>query len=221
MRHYAPYLRKLRRKEKRCKEYWPPEEWFDGEEGKWKVVVRDPGKGFFHPVPAVVINSFLSQLPKEWTSRLGVVCLAQMTRKKWSRACYGLQWGSTVYLYPAEEDLCETYNRPPGPKLRIEVQKAGGRFVTEGKLWVLQWDLESLRRFYLYNVLLHELAHTLDDRNRNWRDRERFAEAFVERYGSWVERRIPLDQLVWPAAQENRPHGWSGRGGNVGVGALH
>jgi hypothetical protein len=44
-------------------------------------------------------------------------------------------------------------------------------------------DLVWLRRFYLRNVLMHEIGHHLDSRNITRKDRERFAEQFAERHG--------------------------------------
>jgi hypothetical protein len=40
-------------------------------------------------------------------------------------------------------------------------------------------DLDSLRRFYLRNVLMHEIGHHMDSRNISRKDRERFAEQFA------------------------------------------
>ena len=44
-------------------------------------------------------------------------------------------------------------------------------------------ELISLRRFYLRNVLMHEVGHHLDTGNLTRKDRERFAEQFAERHG--------------------------------------
>jgi hypothetical protein len=44
-------------------------------------------------------------------------------------------------------------------------------------------ELNSLRRFYLRNVLMHELGHHVDTRNSTKKDREKFAEAFVRKNG--------------------------------------
>jgi hypothetical protein len=44
-------------------------------------------------------------------------------------------------------------------------------------------DLNWLHRFYLRNVLMHEIGHHLDSRNTTHKDRERFAEQFAEKHG--------------------------------------
>jgi hypothetical protein len=44
-------------------------------------------------------------------------------------------------------------------------------------------ELTSLRRFYLRDVLMHEIGHHLDTRNLALKDRERFAEQFARTHG--------------------------------------
>jgi hypothetical protein len=44
-------------------------------------------------------------------------------------------------------------------------------------------DLDSLRRFYLRDVLMHEIGHHLDLHNVTRKDRERFAEQFARKHG--------------------------------------
>ncbi len=43
--------------------------------------------------------------------------------------------------------------------------------------------LEPLRRFYLSDVLMHEIGHHLDLHNVTRKDRERFAEQFAQKHG--------------------------------------
>ena len=57
----------------------------------------------------------------------------------------------------------------------VEVTETGGR-------WFLHFTKASLRWFYLYDVLLHELAHHIDERTftRPKDAAERFAEWFAQ-----------------------------------------
>ena len=52
------------------------------------------------------------RVPQEFLKGLEVVQFSQMTRKKQSFPCYGMQWGSTLYLYPLEESLEEWFTHP-------------------------------------------------------------------------------------------------------------
>jgi hypothetical protein len=125
---------------------------------------------------------------------LQVVQLSQMTHKKRRSPCYGMQWGSTIYLYPIEESLVESFAEPPKPAQRIEASMYGARWMNERGNWQLMWTEASLRDFYLNNVLIHELGHILDNRNTSNRDRERYAEWFALEMGYKASRRELLAQ---------------------------
>ena len=59
----------------------------------------------------------------------------------------------------------------------------GGRWSEAGGEWTLSWTLETLKDFYLNNVLIHEIGHILDHRNTRTLDRERYANWFAIEYG--------------------------------------
>lgn len=94
-----------------------------------------------------------------------------------------MQWGPAVYLYPIEESLTEYYSRPPHPQQVIDTKMYGGRWVEQDGMWVLQWTEPTIRDFYLNNILIHEIGHINDTRNRSYRDRERYANWFAIEYG--------------------------------------
>ncbi len=107
-----------------------------------------------------------------------------MTRKKQSFPCYGMQWGSTLYLYPLEETLEEWFTGPPRPEVVNEARMYGGRWDKPAPdQWRLSWTQAAIEDFYLNNILIHELGHLVDDRNSGYADRERYAEWFAIQYG--------------------------------------
>ncbi len=164
----------------------PPEDWHEpaGSDDGYRVVAQPPGKGYRHVVTAGDVRSRLETLPAAFTRPLEVVQLSCMTRKKTAFPCYGMQWGTSLYLYPIEETLVETYYHPPRPALINEVEMFGGRLSeTSLGVWTLHWTEQAIRDFYLNNILIHELGHLLDDRNSSYAERERFAEWFAIEYG--------------------------------------
>jgi hypothetical protein len=112
-----------------------------------------------------------------------------MTRKRELFPLYGLQWGTAVYLYPIETSLVEEFVQRPKPHQEIETRIYGGEWSRRGKIWRLKWTLDSVRDFYLNNILIHEVGHALDDRNLRTLDRERFANWFAVEYGYRVWKR--------------------------------
>ena len=153
-----------------------------------QIVTEPAGRGYTHPVSADDVRERVLQLPEQYQRKLHVVQFSRMTRKRRLFPCYGLQWGSAVYLYPIEESLEELYARAPRPAQRIETEMFGGRWVQDGNLWRLLWTERTIRDFYLNNVLIHEIGHINDDRNTSFRKRERFADWFAVEYGYRASR---------------------------------
>ncbi|MCA9213658.1 MAG: hypothetical protein KDB27_11360 [Planctomycetales bacterium] len=194
-RHGAALSQRTRGLDKNYKfPFAPPEDWYESEgiEGaQYRVVVQDPGPDFVHVVTEQEVRDRLAELPDEMLEQLEVVQLSRMTRKKRSFPCYGMQWGSTLYLYPIEAGLVEFYGRPPRPAEMNEARMFGGRWVhTDEHDWRLVWTPEAVKDFYLNNILIHELGHLLDDRNSSYTDRERFAEWFAIEYGYKKSERL-------------------------------
>ena len=168
-------------------EFVPPEDWHEptaDHSANYRVIVQAPGRGYRHAVSARDVRDRLDALPAAMCMPLNVVQLSRMTRKKRTFPCYGMQWGSALYLYPIEESMIEHFSRPPLPAERQEVAMFGGKWKFKEGYWQLIWTAATLRDFYLNNVLMHELGHLLDERNTRYKDRERFAEWFALKYGS-------------------------------------
>lgn len=161
-----------------------PERWHDPTERRSpRIIVAPPGPSFLHAVTPREIRDRLAQLPSQYQGFVDVVQLSPMTRKRQLFPCYGLQWGSSVYLYPVESSLVETFIAPPRPQQRIESEMYGGVWSHQRGLWTLTWTLDSLKDFYLNNILIHEVGHAVDQRNTRVVDRERFANWFAIEYG--------------------------------------
>ena len=164
----------------------PPEDWHEphGEGGNYRILVQDPGPGYRHILTPEDIRQRLAQVPAEFLQNLEVVQLSRMTRKKRSFPCYGMQWGSALYLYPLEETLVEHFGRAPQPSFVNETKMYGARWLADAPVaWRLVWSEASIRNFYLNNILIHELGHLVDDRNTSYVERERFAEWFAIEHG--------------------------------------
>ena len=175
----------------------PPERWHESDPERkekqkqrstdqrgYRIIVEPPGSGFRHVLTPKQIHQRLAEMATEMLEALEVIQLSQMTRKKQSFPCYGMQWGTTLYLYPIEESLVEYYSQPPRPSQLNEARMYGGRWVNHGHDgWQLIWTEAAIRDYYLNNILIHELGHLLDNRNRSYTDRERYAEWFAIEHG--------------------------------------
>lgn len=169
--------------------FFAPEDWYESCQGKkLRLIVQSPGPGYVHPVTVSEIRERLALLPKHVVEKIEVIQLSRMTRKRKLFPCYGMQWGSTVYLYPIEESLVESYSATPTPQQQIEAKMFGGKWSCHNKEWRLTWTRDTLRDFYLNNVLIHEIGHVIDNRNSRNNDRERFANWFAIEHGYRASR---------------------------------
>ena len=166
-----------------------PETWYEPRQrGITEYIVQPAGKGYIHPVTVDEIRDRLALLPASLTREIEVVQLSGMTRKRRLFPLYGMQWGPNVYLYPIEESLTETYVRPPRPEQLVEARMFGGEWLQTGHEWKLIWTPETIRDFYLNNVLIHEVGHVNDTRNTNHHKREQYAIWFATEYGYRASR---------------------------------
>ena len=183
----------------------PPEDWYEPlEDGSgYRISVQKPGAGYRHVVTPAEVRARLDDLPQRFIESLEVIQFSRMTRKKQRFPCYGMQWGSTIYLYPIEDTLVEYYAAPPKPSQVNEARMYGGRWVHEAPdAWKLVWSERAVKDFYLNNILIHELGHLLDNRNSRSVDRERYAEWFALHYGYKPTR----NRWAAPKKQVSRRH---------------
>ena len=166
-----------------------PEQWHEptGSSGI-RYCVEPAGAGYVHPVTVQEVKARLALLPERFVQNLEVVQFSRMTRKRRTFPCYGMQWGRAVYLYPIEESLAEAYVTPPKPAQQIEARMFGAKWTKDGSLWTLNWSIESIKDFYLNNVLIHEVGHINDEKHTRFQDRERFANWFAIEYGYRASR---------------------------------
>lgn len=180
----AAYRQRGNNRSERTSDFYAQEDWYEAtDSGVTRFIKQRPGEGFAHPVTIDEIKARIAELPARFTERLEVVQLSRMTRKRALFPAYGMQWGRNVFLYPIEESLVETYVRPPTPAQTIEAKMFGGVWGQADGRWTLTWSEKSIKDFYLNNVLIHEIGHVNDERNKHQEDRERFANWFAIEYG--------------------------------------
>jgi hypothetical protein len=166
-----------------------PEIWHEPQNRTQIEYIFEPaGAGFIHPLSIEDVRQRLTRLPANFVGDIQVIQFSGITRKRQLFPLYGMQWGPNVYLYPMESSLIERYRHPPTPPQIIEAKMFGGKWFREGGEWFLQWTPETIRDFYLNNVLIHEIGHVNDTRNTNSAARERYANWFATEYGFRVSR---------------------------------
>jgi hypothetical protein len=148
--------------------------------------------GFVRPFSAADVRQTLSEVPSENLEGLTSVLLLGGTAKqrRSRRLCYGRYSGGCIYLHPlADSFLVQRWDRPPKPSVVREYTRFGASFKRESGEWTLSFTPQSLRLFYLYDVLLHEVGHHTE---RNLRVGPSPAS---ERYATWFAQYQSLKLL--------------------------
>lgn len=156
---------------------------------------ENASRDFFHPATAEDIAEVLAQLPPADLAGLNGIVLRRVPWSSYERddsfgwydpvdAEVSLRaFPADMRLYAGGREPTERERREFDPFCREWRGGPGGHY--------LQFDEPALKRFYLYDVLLHEIGHHVADRDRPVGKTRRSAnEAFAHDYARRWRRAI-------------------------------
>ncbi len=120
-----------------------------------KIIDLDPLEGFIRPCTAQEVEAQVMSCPPEFLKGLCAVFILAGTKKQHR------SWKRSMAIYGHYWRSCVFLHAYPFGRA----------------------ELVSLRRFYLRDVLMHEIGHHVDSRNTAVKDREKYAERFARLYG--------------------------------------
>lgn len=133
---------------------------FDGRIAKHpkfpKIIEFDPMEGFVRPCTAQQVENQLMKVPPEFLKDLRAVFILPGTRKQLK------SWNSSISFFGHYWRRC---------------------IFLHGHPFNFGSDPDSVQRFYLRDVLIHEIGHHVDLRNTTTKNRERFADSFARKHG--------------------------------------
>ncbi len=147
------------------------------------VFERPLSPGFIGPWTVNDLVVVLTQVPSAFLSGLsGVYLMAGTARQRRLRSLtFGIYASARIYLFPVpQESLAQGWPSSSKPSEIKRYTKFGATVESSGRRGAtVTFDERNLRRFYLYDVLLHELGHHVD-RFGAARNAERYALWFSE-----------------------------------------
>jgi len=149
------------------------------------VFERPLNERFARPFDAQDVCEVIEQLAPDLVAGLRAVILLGGTKKQDLVSYSGLfHWGcycwDRIYLHPyPRRRLAYWLGTRVDPRYEREYGPSGVEILEQGGYYRLVWSEASLRRYYLDNVLLHEIGHHADKRAASRRKRERFADWFA------------------------------------------
>ena len=150
------------------------------------IVVRDLHPRFIRPVTPEDVKATILKVPPEFVKGLEAVYLLGGTAKQEKVALgalfrFGCYRNCRAYLHAfPKRSLVRRFSNLPPPHVVQEYERAGATYTHESDGWVLRFSPDTLRSFYLYDVLLHEIGHHVDRS-----DYFKKNEVAGERYAAW------------------------------------
>jgi hypothetical protein len=132
-------------------------------------IVDNPSRDFYFPVTVDEVKETLSRLPKDHTDHLTHVWFQKIKKTDYldSKTFQGsFICGSKVYLivlhpFPTDNKMRLGKNKPLQKTLNY--YKSYTTDLKEDKNgWYLQWTEETIRKYFLESLILHEIGHSLD-----------------------------------------------------------
>ena len=148
-------------------------------------------ENFILPITSQEIEETLNRIPQEFLVDLKGILLLSGSKKQLNAYRsdlfrFGTYAYQTIFLFPfPKEQLITKSKRLPAPNIRREYERAGATYTFKDNSWQREFDHNSLKNFYLKDVLLHEVGHHVDrnSTNKNYKQAERYAEWFATEYG--------------------------------------
>jgi hypothetical protein len=159
---------------------------------KIKIYVRPLHEDFIRPWHVADVEKTLRGVPTQCLKGISRIILLGGTKKQnqtaWSKmfryGAYSMTGWIALSAYP-KRMMTMYHDGPIQPHLQQGYQRTLTKTRQEGDQWFVEFDEESLKRFYMQYTLIHEIGHHVDwCRRKHWRDvTEEFAEWFAREYG--------------------------------------
>ena len=155
-------------------------------------ILENPSRDFYFPVTIDEIKLTLSKLPNEHTEHLTHIWFQKIKKSDYLngdtfQGCFIC--GSNVYLivlhpFPTDNKMRFGKTKPENKNLNY-YKKYSIDLQQDDYGWFLQWTEETIKDYYLNDLLLHEIGHSVDSfYKRYWSmatefKKENFAKNYV------------------------------------------
>lgn len=156
------------------------------------ILIEDnPSRDFFFPVTVHEVYEAMKALPEEDYAGITHLWLRRIKKSDYEKGNMPLAefiCGSgirAIILYPWPKNMLQYLgSQKPSRRKIIEYGKYGVVPVNDGKNWVMKWQTEQLRKFYINHLLYHEVGHHIDWYFRHWskansKQQEEFADQYA------------------------------------------
>jgi hypothetical protein len=140
------------------------------------ILIQDnPSRDFIFPINANEAKEAIRALPNHESEGITHIWLRRLNKTEYEKGQLPLAefiCGSGVrliVLYPFPKSLkMDLGKKKPSARKLKELRKFSDNIAHSKDGWSVQWDIDSLRRYYINNLLYHEIGHHVDWYSRHW-----------------------------------------------------
>jgi len=157
------------------------------------IYIEDnPSRDFIHPVTISEIEEYLKKMPKKETEMITHIWLRKVKKSDYEKgetyqACFIRGSGVNLIVMNAFPKSLRMYftEKKPSKKIVKFYNQWESNWDKLKNVWYLQWTTESIKKYYLEHLLLHEIGHLIDSDNKrfysntNNKKREDFANNYA------------------------------------------
>ena len=154
---------------------------------KLPILIEDnPSRDFFFPISANEAEIAIKALPNEAYKGITHIWLRRFKKSEFESNKLNLAeiiWGSgvsVIIIYPFPKTMIMDFGskKPPNRKLK-EIEKWCSNLIKKDGRWILKWEIDNLREYFISHLLFHEVGHHIDWCYRNLKDSEEFANQYA------------------------------------------
>ena len=179
-------------KDGRAQEKWsrlyPENKWRQiSDEGTlWNTFIENPSRDYYHPCTPEEYFSILKQLPGHHTDNVKGIILRRTPKRDLKFGIEAWRRWSCVIMNPFPKSNKYVFDKQPNNSLIKFFQPFCTNWSQENEKWILSWTHDQARRYYLYQVFLHEIGHINDGTRTTKRKRENYADSFAREMAEWL-----------------------------------
>jgi len=158
-------------------------------ETDWNTFVENPSKDYYHPCTPSDYLSVLNRLSAHQTEGVKGIILRRTPKRDLQLGIDAWRRYSCTIMnaFPTENRF--TYPTKPTDSQINFFKPFCNTWKEENGLWSLVWEAEEVRRYYLYQVFLHEIGHFNDGTKTTQRKRENYADSFARDMAEYLGER--------------------------------
>ncbi len=162
-------------------------------------IIDNPSRDFYFPVTVEEVKQILGRLPNDHTDHLTHIWFQKVKKSDYleGKTFQGsFICGSGVYLiilHPFPTDNKMRFGKSKPLKKTLNFYK---NYVTELKEdkdgWFLQWTEETIKKYYLESLFLHEIGHSIDSFYKRY-----WSKATAQKRENWADNYVAVwaDQI--------------------------